>query len=50
MMTFVCLHLFVLKANAAEVSNVYMNPPTVEILDTIHLEALKTTTQGAGIK
>jgi hypothetical protein len=50
MMTFVFLHVFVLKADAAEVLNGFMNPPSVEILDTIHLEALKTTTQGACIK
>jgi hypothetical protein len=48
-MTFVCLHLFVLKSDAAEISKVRMNTTSIQDLKTVRSAGLETTTHKASI-
>ena len=50
LMTFICLHVFVLKADAAEISKVRMNATSIQDLNAVRLSGLKTMTQDLGIK
>ena len=50
LMTFVCLHAFVLKSDAAEISKDRINTTSFQDLKTVRLVGLKTTTQDLGIK
>ena len=49
-MTFICLHVFVLKSDAAEMSKVRMTPISIQDLNTVRSVGLKIRTQEAGIK
>ena len=49
-MTFVCLHVFILKSDAAEISRIQMKNTSVEDLNIFAPAGLEITTRDAGIK
>ena len=49
-MTFVCLHLFVLKSDAAEIPKIQRIETSVEYLNAFAPAGLETMTRDSGIK